>query len=140
MLINGLNRTRILIALVLVLLLNLFLYCPCTAHSFIKETRSVKHTYLVNQKPRTLKSYFMNIQYIVRTTHEIGCFDKVKRAIFDFLGNGKCQLGRDSQESGKSRKVKPSYCLRACTYNADACDDDRVTLRHTSYSLTCRVF
>jgi hypothetical protein len=42
MLINGLNRTRILIALVLVLLLNLFLYCPCAAHLFSKETRSVK--------------------------------------------------------------------------------------------------
>jgi hypothetical protein len=42
MLINGLNRTRILIALVLVLLLNLFLYCPRAAHLFSKETRSVK--------------------------------------------------------------------------------------------------
>jgi hypothetical protein len=42
MLINGLYRARILIALVLELLLN---------------------SYSVNQKPRTIKSYFMNIQY-----------------------------------------------------------------------------
>jgi hypothetical protein len=37
MLINGLNRTRTLIAVVLVLVLNLFLYCPRAAHSFSKD-------------------------------------------------------------------------------------------------------
>jgi hypothetical protein len=50
MLINGLNLTRILIALVLVLLLNSFLYCPRAAHSrnsFSKSTLtwSIKTSY-----------------------------------------------------------------------------------------------
>jgi hypothetical protein len=50
MLINGLNRTRILIALVLVLLLNSFLCCPRAAHSFSKATRSVKALLLGQSK------------------------------------------------------------------------------------------
>jgi hypothetical protein len=50
MLINGLNRTRILIALVLVLFLNSFLYCPHAAHSFSKETCSVKALLLGQSK------------------------------------------------------------------------------------------
>jgi hypothetical protein len=71
MLINGLNSTWILIAHLLVLLLNSYLYCPRAAHSFSKETRSVKALLLVNKKPRTIKSYFMNIQYIVSTCQEV---------------------------------------------------------------------
>jgi hypothetical protein len=50
MLINGLNRTQILIALLLVLLLNSFLYCPRAAHSFSYETRSVKSLLLGQSK------------------------------------------------------------------------------------------
>jgi hypothetical protein len=65
MLINGLKRTRILIALVLVLLMNSFLYCPRAAHSFNKETRSVKALQLGQSKTSYYKSYFMSIQYIV---------------------------------------------------------------------------
>ncbi len=59
MLINGLNRTRILIALVLVLLLNSFLYCPRAAHSFSKETRSVKALLLGQSKT----SYYKVLLY-----------------------------------------------------------------------------
>jgi hypothetical protein len=66
MLINGLNSTWILIALVLVLLQNSFLYCPRAAHLFSKETRSVKSLLLGQSKTSYyIKSYFMNIQYIV---------------------------------------------------------------------------
>ncbi len=50
MIINGLNSTQILIALVLVLLQNSFLYCPRAAHSFSKETRSVKALLLGQSK------------------------------------------------------------------------------------------
>jgi hypothetical protein len=59
MLINGLNRTRILIALVLVLLLNSFLYCPRAAQSFSKGTRSVK-TLLLGQSKT---SYYKVLLY-----------------------------------------------------------------------------
>jgi hypothetical protein len=50
MLINGLNRTRILIAL---------LYCPRAAHSFSKETRSVKALFLGQSKT----SYYKVLLY-----------------------------------------------------------------------------
>jgi hypothetical protein len=56
---NGLNRTLILIALVLVLLLNTFLYCPRAAHSFSKETRSVKALLLGQSKT----SYYKVLLY-----------------------------------------------------------------------------
>jgi hypothetical protein len=59
MLINGLNRTCILIALVLVLLLSSFLYCPRAAHSFSKETRSVKALLLGQSKT----SYYKVLLY-----------------------------------------------------------------------------
>jgi hypothetical protein len=59
MLINELNRTGILIALVLVLLLNSFLYCPRAAHSFSKETRSVKALLL----GQTNTSYYKVLLY-----------------------------------------------------------------------------
>jgi hypothetical protein len=59
MLVNGLNITRILIALVLVLLRNSFLYCPCAAHSFSKETRSVKALLLGQSKT----SYYKVLLY-----------------------------------------------------------------------------
>jgi hypothetical protein len=59
MLINGLNRTRILIALMLVLLLNLFLYCPRAARSFSKETRSLKALLLGQSKT----SYYKVLLY-----------------------------------------------------------------------------
>jgi hypothetical protein len=59
MLINGLNKTRILIALVLMLLLNLFLYCLRAAHSFSKETRSVKALLLGQSKT----SYYEVLHY-----------------------------------------------------------------------------
>jgi hypothetical protein len=60
MLTNGLNRTRILMALVL--LLNSFLYCRVAAHSFRRETRSVKALLLGHSKT---SYYKVNIQYIV---------------------------------------------------------------------------
>jgi hypothetical protein len=59
MLINGLNRTRILIALVLMLLLISFLYCPHAAHSFSKETCSVKALLLGQSKT----SYYKVLLY-----------------------------------------------------------------------------
>jgi hypothetical protein len=59
MLINGLNRTRILKALVLVLLMNSFLYCPRAAHLFSKETRSVKALLLGQSKT----SYYKVLLY-----------------------------------------------------------------------------
>jgi hypothetical protein len=55
MIINGLNSPRILIALILVLLLNSFLYRPRAAHSFSKETRSVKELLLGQSKTSFFK-------------------------------------------------------------------------------------
>jgi hypothetical protein len=74
MLINGLNTTRILIALVLMLLLNSFLYCPRAAHSFRKETRSVKALLLGLSKTLyykvllSLYSYYPIIMYKAHST------------------------------------------------------------------------
>jgi hypothetical protein len=59
MLINGLNRTRISIALVLVLLVNSFLYCPRAAHLFSKETCSVNALLLGQSKT----SYYKVLLY-----------------------------------------------------------------------------
>jgi hypothetical protein len=80
MLINGLNITRILIALVLVLLLNSFLYCPRAAHSFSKETRSVKALLLAQSKTSYYKVllyehsiYSSNVSFSVRIGSSYNC-------------------------------------------------------------------
>jgi hypothetical protein len=54
-----LSLQKNLIALVLVLLLNSFLYCPRAAHSFSKETRSVKALLLGQSKT----SYYKVLLY-----------------------------------------------------------------------------
>jgi hypothetical protein len=72
MLINGLNITRILIALVLVLLLNSFLYYPRAAQSFSKETLSIKALLLSQSKT----SYYKVLLY----EHSIYSYER-KRVI-----------------------------------------------------------
>jgi hypothetical protein len=86
MLINGLNITRIFIALVLVLLLNSFLYRPRAAHSFSKETCSVKALLLGQSKTSYYKvllyehliySYFSDLN-IANFDMEIWCHNHCK--------------------------------------------------------------
>jgi hypothetical protein len=74
MLINGLNRTRILIALVLVLLLNEFLYCPRAAHSFSKETCSVKLLLLGQSKTSYYKVLLYEHSNYILTVHKVGLY------------------------------------------------------------------
>jgi hypothetical protein len=59
MIINGINTTRILIALVLVLLQNSILYCPRAMHSLSKETCLVK-AFLLGQSKT---SYYKVLLY-----------------------------------------------------------------------------
>jgi hypothetical protein len=82
MIINGLNSTQILIALVLVLLQNSFLYCPRATHSFSKETLSVKALLLGQSK--TL--YYKVLLY----DHSIYSYDErfiFRKNIFIFRNN-----------------------------------------------------
>jgi hypothetical protein len=56
-----------------------FLYCPCATHAcLVKILVLYKHSYSVNQKPRTIKSYFMTIQYIVMTHKHSDFTQRVK--------------------------------------------------------------